>query len=510
MKIKSIIKSSFWVLILIVLGKLCSFVRDIIISSQFGSTYQTDAYFAANNIPSIIFTAIISSYLVLLIPTYKKIQVQQGIHESNLFVSRILNIFIVLSIPLSVIGFLFIEELIYAVAPGFDVKTMSLAIVLGKILILSFPFSSATTILATISNANNKFFAPHIIPLTSSVFVIVGILLFSDKYGIKTVAVSGVLAFVLQLFIQILISRRHFKYSIKAKFLDKHIKKMTWLIMPVFLSFSIDQINLLINSIICSGLPQGSLSSLNYAQRLQATINGTLSMAVITVIYPIISKLLAQNKYEELTQIMAKSLRGVFFVLFPVIVFLAFHTKDFVTLVYFRGKFNVRALDQTSSVFFYYSINVLFISLREIILRLYYIKNNTKIPFITSAVSLIVNVVLSLILVRYLQVAGLALANLIATLISALILFYLIDKTINISLTINHILILLKKNILPLLLFILYHIWIEIYIDFETIFLPFVLLFLLSLVIYFILLLIFKQKEAIAIFRFIKSKIGLS
>lgn len=499
-----IIKSSIWVLALIILGKIMSFLRDIIISSEFGSTYQTDAYFAANNIPSIIFAAIISSYLVLLIPTYKKIQIQFSDKEADLFVSRVLNIFMVLSIPLSILGFLFIEQLIYIVAPGFNEQTQKLAILLGKILILSFPFSSATTILATISNANRKYYAPHIIPIFSSIFIIIPILIFSKEYGIIVLAIAGVTAFVFQLFIQILISKKHFKYSFNSKLIDPHIKRMSWLVLPIFLGFSVDQINLLVNSIISSNLAEGSLSSLNYAQRLQATINGTLSTALITVIYPLISGLFAENNLERLTAIIVKSLRGVFLVLVPIVVFLAFYSVSFVSIVYFRGKFDATALEQTSSVFFFYSINVLFISIREVILRLYYINNNTKIPFVTSAISLIINIGLSLLFVQYFDVAGLALANLIATGLSTILLFSLISKKTGINITLRQFLNFAKGVALPILIFvgIEYLLYRNLTIG-NNLFL-FLSVFLVSAIIYYLLLLLFKQKDALQLIKMIK------
>lgn len=492
---------------LIVFGKVLSFLRDIVISSQFGSTYQTDAYFAANNIPSIIFTAVISSYIVLLIPTYKKIQICEGKIQANIFVSRIINLLVIFSLVLSLLGFIFIRKLIFLVAPGFDVKTTELAVVIGEILVLSFPLSSATLVLSTISNANNKYYAPHIIPLTSSLIVILGAILFSDKYGIIVIAVAGVLAFVVQLLVQILISRKHFEYTIKTKIFDKNVKKMTWLLLPIFLGYSVDQINLLVNSIISSGLTEGSLSSLNYAQRLQATINGTLSSALITVIYPFLSKMIAENKLKELTLLMAQSLRSVFIILVPLITYLALYSKEFVSIVYYRGEFDELALNQTSSVFLFYAFNVLFISLREVLLRLYYVKNNTKIPFLTSALSLVINIGLSLVFVQYLEVAGLALANLIATLVSAFILFYLVSSKLSINLTINNLLIFFQKLIIPLLVFIVYSVIIFKFFTPSSGIFAFSLFFLVSVFVYLIILVLFKQKDATHLFILIKERL---
>lgn len=502
-----ILKNSFIVLTLIIVGKLLSFLRDIFISAKFGVTYQTDAYFAANNVPSLIFIAFLSSYIVLLIPTYKKIQIQSGDSEANLFVSRLINIFAIIAVSLSILGFIFINQLIYLVAPGFNAETHELSVLLGKILIISFPFSSITTILATISNANNKYFAPHIIPVFSSLFVILSILIFADKFGIIVIAVSGVVAFVFQLIIQIVISRQHFTYTFKVKLFDADVKKMSILVVPIFLGFSIDQINLLVNSIICSNLSEGSLSSLIYAQRLQATINGTLSTALLTVIYPLISKLLHENNISQLVEIIKNSLRGVFIVLLPIVIFLSFNATSFISVVYFRGKFDAFAVEQTSNVFFFYSFNVLFISIREFILRIYYIKDNTKIPFVTSAISLIINIVLSLLLVKYFDVSGLSLANLIATGISTIILFWYISLKTDININFTQTFKFLKTLFIPVSFFITTQFFQHKFIIIGNNIFLFLLSFVIATLLFFIILLIFKQKEAILILKLLKNKI---
>lgn len=505
-----IIKNSFIVLLLIGLGKVLSFLRDIIISAKFGATSNTDAYFAANSIPSILFAAIISSYVIMLIPTYKKIQLKNGVEKANLFVSGLLNSFFIVAILLTLFGFIFIETLIYLVAPGLEVEAKKLAIFLGKILLLSFPFSSITLILATVSNANNKYVAPHIIPVFSSIFVIISVFLFSNQFGIVILAISGVIAYFIQFFIQIYLARNHFKYSIKTKIFDFEVRRMTWLVLPIFLGFSIDQINLLVNTMLASNLAEGNLSALNYAQRLQATITGTLSTAILTVVYPLISKLFLENDIIRLTSILKMALKSSFLILFPLIVFISFNSFDFVSIIYFRGKFSLDALDRTSSVFIFYAINVIFISLREIILRMYYIRDNTKMPLYTSALSLFINLLLSIILIKHIGLVGLSLANLIATIVSTIVLFTFIPKYTGILIKWANVLRGFYTLFIPLCLFVILQYVQSKYFQIHGNYIHFTLYFLISINIYFIILLASGQKEAKLLLSELKRKVNFS
>lgn len=505
----SIVKSSFFVFLLIIFGKLLSFVRDIFVSKIFGSDFHTDAYFVANNIPSILFAAIISSFLVMVTPIYSKILSDKGKNEADIFISKLINLFLIFTIVLSVISYFNMHILIKVVGTGFDSKTTIEAIRMGKILVLSFPFSSLTLILATVSIIQNKFYALHIIPILSSILTLIGIIYFSDNFGIYSLVWSGLIAFVLQSFIQIYISRNDFAYSFNFKFNDKNIKEILWLVLPIFLGYSVDQINLLVNTNISSGLDEGSLSNLNYAQRLQATIIGTVSTACITVIYPLISKYYAENKIKEFINLIKRGILSVTIILLPLIIFLVLNSKSLVSIVYYRGNFDEKALESTSEIFMYYALSVLLISIREILLRVFYIKNDVKTPLMISLLSLVINIVMSFLLVKSFGVSGLALANLIATFSSFVILYFSFSKKLNLKIDVKKIQLKTFQLLIPTI-FLTILIGIQsYYFDIKSNIIIFISLLILNYLIYFMFLLFFKQEETTLVKKILIKKLNI-
>ncbi len=494
---EKIIKNSIIVLVLIALGKGLSFLRDIVISSYFGATSATDAYFAANNVPSILFTALISSYLVLLIPKYKDIQLNEGNDAANRFGSSLINFMLVIGIILSACGFFGMEYLIKMVAPGFGQGAYELAVQLGKILVLSFPFSGVALVLANVSNANKKYYATQLIPIFSATFVMLGVYLFAPYYGVFSLAVSGVLAFVFQLVIQVFISRKHFRYYIKSHIFGEHIKKMTILALPILLGFSVDNINLLVNSMIASGLPEGNLSALNYAQRLQFTLIGTVSTAVITVVYPLMSEFVAKNDKAKLLALINKSIKGIALIMLPIAVFFAINSELVIRIIFNRGKFDDTAVMVTSSVFFFYAINVLILSVREFILRIFYVYNETKQPLISSIISVLINVVLSLFLVKFLGVEGLSLANLLATIVSVLVLLLFLRKKGVVIVKGKSLFMFIYKLLIPIGLFVGLQLWIGNLFQGLNKYILVFLVFGIPFVVYYISLVLFKQQDVL-------------
>lgn len=447
-----IIKHTFIIFIIIALGKLLAFLRDIFVSYFYGSNYETDAYFAANSIPSVIFAAIIASITGLLIPNYLSILKKSSKEVADGFVSKLLVLGIVISFGLSLIAMFYMKYLIGMVAPGFNDITRNLAVNLGYVLVSSFVFSAVINILSAISNAHNKFYAPHIVGIFSSSFIICSLILFHKTYGIYALAISGVVAAFLQMFIQFYIVKKNFSFVFSKPIIDNNVKIVLITAVPVFFSYSVEQINNFVNTVIASAFSPGSLTVVNYAQKLQQTFSGTISMALITVIFPLISSLYSSNRITDMINVVRENVEIVILILFPIVVFLAFNSMDTVKIVYYRGKFDYEALVATSGLFVFYSINVLFLSIREILLRVFYVENNTRVPLFISLCSVAVNLILSMVLTRYFNVTGLAIANLFSGITSLVMMIFVLIRKYKIKYSIADF---KFKTLLPYVFFVL-------------------------------------------------------
>ncbi|WP_198265338.1 hypothetical protein [sulfur-oxidizing endosymbiont of Gigantopelta aegis] len=59
--------------ILLILGKLITLAKDIVLSSFYGVSWQADAYFIANGVPLLVFSAFYSTIPLVFLPAYNKI-----------------------------------------------------------------------------------------------------------------------------------------------------------------------------------------------------------------------------------------------------------------------------------------------------------------------------------------------------------------------------------------------------------------------------------------------------
>lgn len=501
-----LVKQTILVFIIIIGGKILTFFRDIIVTFYFGANEQTDSYFVANNVPSILYTAIISSILVLFIPLYKEIQVKGGNIEADKYASRILNMLIIFSLLLTCFGIIFQEQIISIIAPGYTFEQKQLTYEMCNILLLSFPFSSISLLLANISNANNKNYSTHIIPIISSIVIIISLFIF-HKYGIFSLIYSSVFAYVIQLIVQVFIVKTHFRYHSKVSIFHKDIKLIFILIFPVFMGYTVDQINLIINTSLCTYLSEGSVSYYNYAIRFQNAFVSTISLAVVTVLYPVLSELFFKDKISEFRSLFNTGLKTILYLTVPLSLFLCVNSESLIKMVYGRGRFDEISVAATSAVFSVLILSLIFLSIKDILIRMFIIRKDTKSPLIASIIFGVLNVSLGYYSLNIFGLKGLAFAYVSAAFLSVTYLLFIINRS--------------RKNIrilnfdrkfifncsilllLPVVIYLLFKYLFVINNDFMRVFVQFILLSSLSL------LYLYKQKDTLIIklFETVKSKI---
>ena len=112
--------------------------------------------------------------------------------------------------------------------------------------------------------------------------------------------IGTLIAYIAQLLFQIpFLLKTGYKHNLKKNLKDENIKKILYLIIPVFLGSYVNQINAVVNRTLASTLEFGSITALNYANKLNIFAVGILVISISTVMYPILSKLASENNIVE-------------------------------------------------------------------------------------------------------------------------------------------------------------------------------------------------------------------
>lgn len=423
MKSKNInfFKTGGIVFVLIVLGKIFSLFREMYFSALFGTSLCADAYFTANIIPSLLNTPLTISSLLFFVPLYTKCSEKKGEAEANRFTSNLLTSYVIFNTILCVLAYLASPFMIRLLAPGYDTETYMYAVKLSQLLVLSFPVTIAVHVLINLSNARQKHFAPQLLTLFNSVIAIVLMYFFVPIYGIYAVPAIGLVAWIFQLFFQAFCLRKEYKYHFVLDIKDPLLKTMIVLAIPTIVATAAEQINLSVDNFWCTSLGTGTVSVLNYAQKLFNLLNGTIATAIITVAYPIISKLYAEKKKMVFVQNVNKYFSIIVLIILPITVLCIVLSEEIVTIVFGRGTFDIESVERVADVFQIYVVAAVFAAIKEMVTRIFYIFEDSKTPMMINLLCIVVNVGGSAILVQFIGVSGIVIATVFATAVSCIV-----------------------------------------------------------------------------------------
>lgn len=423
-------KATIGLMLATIIAKVLGFGRELVLAAVYGASMYSDAYLTAMNIPVVLFTIIGTTLGTVLIPMYFEVNNDLGEKKALNFTNNVFNIVIAICIVLAILGFIFTEQLVKVFAMGFEGQTLKIAIDFTRITIIGIVFTGLSYVMTAYLQIKNNFTVPGLISVPKNIIIIVSIIL-SVKYN-PYIMIWGTLIgiateFIFQLPFAI---KSGYKYQLYINIKDKYIKKMSWLIGPVLIGVAVNQINTMIDRTLASTLVEGSISALNYANKLNGFVMAMFITSVAAVIYPMLSKLSSEDNKEKFTSSVVQSINSVILLVIPISVGAIVLATPIVKLLFQRGEFDARATSMTAIALIMYSIGMVAFGLRDILGKVFYALQDTKTPMINGAIAMVMNIVLNIILVKYLQLAGLALATSISAIVCIFLLFGSLKKKI--------------------------------------------------------------------------------
>jgi putative peptidoglycan lipid II flippase len=160
------------------------------------------------------------------------------------------------------------------------------------------------------------------------------------------------------------------------------------------------------------------------------------------------------DNLEGLKQTLKDAISIVSLLIIPATIGAMAFSNEIVNLLFGRGAFTVEAIKMTGDALFYYSVGMIAYGLRDILSRAFYSLKDTKTPVITATIAVILNIVLNLILSRYIGIGGLALATSISSIVATVSLFFILRRRIG-ALGIKGLTMSVGKNVLASLIMVL-------------------------------------------------------
>ena len=162
---------------------------------------------------------------------------------------------------------------------------------------------------------------------------------------------------------------------------------------------------------------------MNYAYKLITFLLGILMVPLTTVMFSRMSRLAANDDRHGVRDVLKQSIVTILLVTLPILAVAMVMAVDVVKMIFMRGSFTIDSARLTGNVLLFYLVGLPAFGLRDLLNRTFHSVQDTKTPFRVACLVVGLNVVLNLILRRFMQARGLALATSIASYIGMIVMF---------------------------------------------------------------------------------------
>lgn len=431
---KQLLKSTSTVSGMTFISRILGFARDMIIAHLFGASAGLDAFLVAFKIPNFMRRLFAEgAFSQAFVPVLSETVATKPKEEVKELVNNVCGSLFVVLTAITLLGCFGAKYFIMVFAPGFSAQPEQFALA-ANMLSWTFPYLlliSMTAFLSGIQNAYNRFALPALTPVLLNVSLIFAAIYLSQFTHEPVIALAwgvllgGVLQFIIQL---PAVSKLDLLPTPKVSFLSPEVKRILKLMVPALIGASVMQINLLIDTVFASFLPEGSLTWLYYSDRLLEFPVGMFGVALATVVLPHLSKQFAKKDERGFSSSIDWAFKLILLIGLPCSLGLILLATPILSTLFQYGRFGAQDVTYTSYSLMALSSGLVAFLVVKIMVSAFYARQDTKLPLKVALIAIVCNVIFNCALIGPLKHAGLALASTLSQCCQLAILLYVLIK----------------------------------------------------------------------------------
>lgn len=414
------------------LSRFLIIIKDMITASRLGVSYKMDSYILALSTIMLVTKIVGDGIVVALIPLLQEIQGKYGIYKKVDYTNNLINITIIISLILFVTGFVGAPIIMKIFGPGFGAVELEKAVLLFRLGLPIIALYWLKSIGGGYLQSEHAFRAGAKGGVSYELVLILYLLFFSRDFQLRGLMVATILAVVSQVYFMFSTMRdKGYRYEFRLDFKDRYIGKVFLYLLPIVISVGVNELNSSIDNAVASTLPVGSIAELNYAYEIVNLFISLFFIAIVTVIFPILSESHYKKEIEELKNGIRHGVKTLLIFTVPVAIILMIMAEPIVMIFFERGAFGREASFFTSQALVFYGLGLPAMALLPLIARTYYSIQDMQTPTIISVVSLVANTILNLSLAALIGTKGIALATSLASILAVTIGFVDLNRRLS-------------------------------------------------------------------------------
>ena len=426
---------------LTLVSRIAGMAREMIFSRVLGASAVTDAWFQAFIIPN-VFRRLFAegAFSAAFVPMFsKRLNGEGGIDDARSFSNDVLSIFLPVLIVLCAIMMIAMPGVIWLLSDKpIDPGNFDMAVAFARIMFPYILLVSLVTLFTGMLNSVSRFAPGASFPIILNL-VLISALLAGDyamkSFGWSTERVAYGIAWavtaagVFQLaWIYYWTRVEGFRPRILWPRITPEVKRLSIIALPAAIGGGAYQINTLVQLYFLNQLAEGSVSYMNYADRLNQLPLGIIGIALSTAILPTLSKFVGGKNKEGADRIQSDAIELSMLLTIPAAVALAICATPFVTMIFQGGRFDAEDAAVSGSVLAALVIGLPAYVLVKVLVPNFYARADTRTPVYAAFISLAVFVALNFAILTDFGVVGVAVASVIGAWINVGYLYIVLVK----------------------------------------------------------------------------------
>ena len=367
----------------VLLSRVLGFFREWAIAHQVGATGVTDAYYAAFTIPDILNYLLAGGALsITFIPVFLEYLATERKEEAWAVFSTVLTVMTSVLVILVIVAEVYASTLAGWIAPGFTAEQRETVTYLTRIMLPAQAFFFLGGVLSAVQYAQGRFLIPSLAPLVYNGLIIVAGMLFARSIGIQAFS-WGVLAgsflgnFVIQVY-----GVRRLSASFRLSFDWAHpgFRRFLRLSLPIMLGFSLIFVDDWAIRWCGSFLVPASITWLGYGKTLMRVVVAIFGQAAGVASYPILARLAAEKKWDEMKGGLEEAMRHVILTIVPLSVLAAILSRQIVYFLFSRTRLGPDDIEQTALAMTLFLVGAAAWGVQAILGRGFYALGDTLTP----------------------------------------------------------------------------------------------------------------------------------
>ncbi|MBV1831744.1 murein biosynthesis integral membrane protein MurJ [Komagataeibacter sp. AV436] len=426
--LKGFLTVSGWTMISRVLG----LVRDQLLAALLGTGAAQDAYQIAFRLPNMFRRLFGEGALnAAFVPLFASLLEREGKDTARQFASETMSVLLSWLLLLTVLGEIFMPGVLRVIAPGFahgDVRD-SLAISLSRI---TFPYLlmiCGAALVSGVLNGMHRFGVAAAAYVSFNVVGIAAIVLLPPFTGDVAhaaawgVSASGVVQFGILLYAA---ARAGMRLRLVMPCLTPRIRTLLARMGVGLVGSGITQINFLVDTIIATLLPAGSVSLMYFADRVNQLPLGVLGAAAGTTLLPVLTRHLAADDEAGAHGVQNRAISYALILTLPAAAGLLVLAAPVMMALFGHGQFTAHDAVLAAQSLRAYALGLPAFVLVKVLSPGFFARGDTRTPVLVGMGTLALNFILNISFMHWLAHIGPPLASSLAAMVNAGVLAFIL------------------------------------------------------------------------------------